>query len=400
MSYFMNQNDFDLIKSKCSVQIDELLDTIHARGDNPLIFDYRNQLIEVFIQGLIDAEFKIFMDNNENQNYKNGKNARQVADTTGYIDLKIPRDRNGNFSPTTLTKYSRTTEDLASLVMALIKTKMSYNDISKFLESHCEVNYSKEAIAGINKNIINQIEDFRKQVYDEKYFALFLDATYIPVKCKYIDETGTVKSLKLAINIACAITIDGYQRILDYEISYFENSSTWDEILTRLYTNGIKNFDIVVTDGFVGIEKVIYKYYRTAKVQRCTFHLLQNLYKKFPKKNRNELMGRSAKIFNASTIKEFEFLVDKLYSDFPQYKHLFDPTFKIDNVNRYLEFDEKYHKIIKTSNRIERVMRQIKDGFGGITLFENEKQLERILKLILIEINKNSTRIISGFNKK
>ena len=66
----------------------------------------------------------------------NGFYTRSLATKFGTIeDLSVPRVREGNFRPSCLPPYRRTSLDLEEVIIAMYAGGLSTRDISKFLES-------------------------------------------------------------------------------------------------------------------------------------------------------------------------------------------------------------------------------------------------------------------------
>ena len=47
---------------------------------------------------------------NMSKNYRNGYSKKTVKTQLGEVDVKIPRDRNGEYEPQIIEKYSRNTD--------------------------------------------------------------------------------------------------------------------------------------------------------------------------------------------------------------------------------------------------------------------------------------------------
>lgn len=90
---------------------------------------------------------------------------------------------------------------------------------------------------------------------------MFLDATYIPLR------RGTVE--REAVNVAIGIRSDGGKVVLDYSIAPTENGAAWSELLQGLRARGIKDIQLFIVDGLVGLQSAIEANYPQAKFQRC-----------------------------------------------------------------------------------------------------------------------------------
>lgn len=68
------------------------------------------------------------LDNTEkgmSKNYRNGYSKKTVKTQLGEIDVKIPRDRNGEYEPQIIGKYSRNSDGMEEKILALYSCGMS-----------------------------------------------------------------------------------------------------------------------------------------------------------------------------------------------------------------------------------------------------------------------------------
>ena len=98
---------------------------------------------------------------------------------------------------------------------------------------------------------------------------MFLDATYIPLR------RGTFE--REAVNVAIGIRSDGGKEVLDYSIAPTENGAAWSELLQGLRARMIKDIQLFIADGLVGLQSAIEANYPQAKFQRCWIHAERNL---------------------------------------------------------------------------------------------------------------------------
>ena len=52
-------------------------------------------------------------------NYRNGYSQKTVKTQLGEIDIKVPRDRNGNYEPKIIGKYNRNAEGMEEKILSL-----------------------------------------------------------------------------------------------------------------------------------------------------------------------------------------------------------------------------------------------------------------------------------------
>ena len=114
---------------------------------------------------------------------------------------------------------------------------LSTKDVSGYISDIYGVTYSKQSISSITQATNEIVNKFKLKNLDKRYIALFLDATYIPVK---VASTFEKQGVHLLVGINC----QGYQEIIEYIIYFKENNMLWGEVLDDLKIRGVEDVDI------------------------------------------------------------------------------------------------------------------------------------------------------------
>lgn len=86
---------------------------------------------------------------------RNGTSAKTVSAEIGDLELAIPRDRNGTFTPMLVPKGSRRLDGLDGMIISLYAGGMTLRDIQHHLASTIGTEISHETIS----KIVDQIGD-------------------------------------------------------------------------------------------------------------------------------------------------------------------------------------------------------------------------------------------------
>ncbi len=78
------------------------------------------------------------------RNYRNGDTSKTVKTQVGEIEIQVPRDRNGEFEPQIIGKYSRNAEGMEEKILALYAAGMSQRDIAEQIQNLYGVSISPE----------------------------------------------------------------------------------------------------------------------------------------------------------------------------------------------------------------------------------------------------------------
>ena len=67
---------------------------------------------------------------NKSKNYRNGYSKKTVKPQLGELDIKVPRDRNGEYEPKIIGKYNRNVDGMEEKILSLYACGMSLRDIA------------------------------------------------------------------------------------------------------------------------------------------------------------------------------------------------------------------------------------------------------------------------------
>ena len=68
-------------------------------------------------------------------NNRNGYSQKTIKTQLNEIDIKVPRDRQGDYEPKIIGKYDRNAEDMEEKILALYACCMSQRDIAEQIKS-------------------------------------------------------------------------------------------------------------------------------------------------------------------------------------------------------------------------------------------------------------------------
>lgn len=101
--------------------------------------------------------------------------------------------------------------------------------------------YTPQTMSNMTKVLTEEVNAFKVRTLNDKYVAIFMDATYIPLKRQTVS--------KEAIYIAIGIREDGTKEVLSYAIAPTESTYVWNELLQDIYSRGVHDVLLFITDG-------------------------------------------------------------------------------------------------------------------------------------------------------
>jgi hypothetical protein len=116
-------------------------------------------------------------------NIRNGTRAKTVlTDTTGPVELDVPRDRAATFEPQIVKKRQRRLSGVDEVVLSLYAKGLTTGEISAHFAEIYGASVSRETISRITDKVIEEMNDWAVRPLDEIYAAIFIDAIVVKVR--------------------------------------------------------------------------------------------------------------------------------------------------------------------------------------------------------------------------
>jgi putative transposase len=216
---------------------------------------------------------------------RNGFRPRRVRTAEGELEVAIPQVREA--AETFASKlFPRTpkllrTEPLKALVIGAFVRGLSMRDVESLCEQACLGKLSKSTASRICEELRERYEAFkRRDLYDVRLVALFLDATFISVR-----PSGP----KEGVLVAWGFTEDGERVLLSVTLGMRESYEDWQAMGRDLIARGLGAPMLIIADGAPGLIKAIEQCWPASDRQRCCVHRARNLYAKLPERERERI---------------------------------------------------------------------------------------------------------------
>ena len=201
-------------------------------------------------------------------NSRNGTSSKAVSTEVGDVDLDVPRDRAGTFTPMLVPKGQRRLDGLDAMIISLYAGGMTVRDIQHHLASTLGTDLSHETISKITDQISQEVLAWQHRPLDGLYPVIYLDAIMIKVR------DGAHVTNKAA-HIAVGVDMDGIKHVLGIWVQASEGARFWAQVCAELANRGIKDVLIVCCDGLTGLPEAIEATWPQATVQTCVVHLIR-----------------------------------------------------------------------------------------------------------------------------
>lgn len=348
--------------------------------------DLMKLLMKEALQEVLEGEMSTFIGaapserTDSRQGYRAGYYSRSLVTRIGKLELRVPRDRGGEFSTALFERYARSEKALVGALAEMYVQGVSTRKVKAITEELCGHSFSASAISAINKGLDEALDRFAQRPLDEAYPYLILDARYEKVR-----EAGVIRSL--AVLIAIGINWEGQRQVLAVELANRESQSSWKDFLLRLKQRGLSEVEFVVSDDHAGLKKAISEVLTEAAWQRCYVHFLRNALDYLPRKADDDCLQELRWIYDRRDIQEanrdLSAWIVKWQGKYPK---LVD--WAENNIGETLTFyrlPRTHHKHMKSSNMLERLNEEIKRRTRVVRIFPNIASCLRLIRALCVE---------------
>ena len=327
------------------------------------------------------------------KNYRNGYSKKTVKTQLGEVDVKIPRDRNGEYEPQIIGKYSRNADGMEEKILALYSCGMSQRDISVQIKNLYDVDISDGLVSKTVEKIAPEITAWQNRPLDAVYPFIFMDAIHYKVKENH-------QYITKAAYVVLGIQMDGRKDILGVWIGENESAKFWLSVMNDLKNRGVKDVYVFCVDGLAGFREAINAAFPKSQIQRCIIHQIRSSTRYVSYKDIKSLMADLKKVYKAinedealNALMEFK---EKWQKTYPSCVKSWDENWDI--LSTFFAYPAEIRRIIYTTNIIEGLNRQFRKITKNKPSFTNDDSLRRILYLASKNITSHWTVICRNWD--
>ena len=327
------------------------------------------------------------------KNYRNGYSKKTVKTQLGEIDVKIPRDRNGEYEPQIIGKYSRNADGMEEKILALYSCGMSQRDIAEQIKNLYNIEISDGLVSRIVEKITPEINAWQNRPLESVYPFIFMDAIHYKVKENH-------QYITKAAYVVLGIGLDGRKDILGVWIGENESAKFWLSVMNDLKNRGIKDVYVFCVDGLTGFREAINAAFPQSQIQRCIIHQIRSSTRYVSYKDIKVVMADLKKVYQAinedeamNALMEFK---DKWAKTYPSCVRSWEENWDI--LSTFFAYPAEVRKIIYTTNLIEGLNRQFRKITKNKPSFTNDDALRKILYLASKNIVEHWTSVCRNWD--
>lgn len=351
---------------------------------------------------------------------RSGTYTRRVLTTHGFIpDLHIPKLRGGNRARDwqVLTRYQLSMPLLLDQALYLYTLGLSIRDLQEALYVLFGHVLSREAVNRVTRAAQSPMDTWRTQPITDTPPILLVDGVWgqvlQPTGALWIDQSGherrEMRGVDQVILTIMGVWPDGRHQILHYQLASAEDTTAWSALLAALLGRGLDAaaVQMVVSDGSTGLPAALATHLPNAKQQRCVVHKIRGLERAFCYRDltmidpltqepltyeaarrlrRQHLSTDAHAIFEAPTRAEADARLATFRATWasqePEVVRLL--TKNLDACLTFYQFDQPLHRLIRSTNLLERFFREFRTKSDEIGAFPNDISCLVVFHLIVI----------------
>lgn len=321
-------------------------------------------------------------------NSRNGTSTKTVSTEIGDIELAVPRDRNGTFTPMLVPKGQRRLDGLDGMIISLYAGGMTIRDIQHHLGSTIGTDLSHETISKITDQVAEEVLAWQHRPLESLYPVIYLDAIIVKIR-----EGGHVRNK--AAHIAVGVDMDGIKHVLGIWVQATEGAKFWASVCSELANRGVRDVLIVCCDGLTGFPEAIAATWPEATVQTCVVHLIRASMRFVNYKDRKAVAAALKPIYQAANEDAAlealeEFAASELGKRYPSAVKSFHDAW--DKFIPFLAFPPELRRVIYTTNAIESLNYQLRKVTKNRGHFPNDAAAVKLLWLAICDIEDKRAR--------
>src|SRR3954464_357371 len=215
----------------------------------------------------------------------NGFRPRTLHTAEGELSVEIPQVREAA-APFVSRLFPRgtkllRTEPLKALVIGAFVRGLSMRDVESLCEEAGLGSVSKATASRMCRELRDRFQAFqRRDLYEIRLVALFLDATFLAVR-----PSGP----KEGVLVARGFTDTGERVLLSVMLGMRESYEDWRALGRDLIARGRGAPMLIVADGAPGLTRAIEQCWPASDRQHCAVHRVRNVLAKLPDRERERV---------------------------------------------------------------------------------------------------------------
>lgn len=311
-------------------------------------------------------------------NSRNGYSSKKVKSSLGTMEISVPRDRNGEFSPQTLKKNQGFDPVLEKQILGMYSRGMSVRDIQGQLQENFGTDICASYVSKVTEHILDGIHEWQLRTLESTYAVVFFDAIHFKIR-----HEGKVKSR--ASYTCLGIDAEGRIDVLGMWIAEAEGAHFWQTVFVDLKERGVEDILIACVDGLKGFPEAIEAVFPKTEIQLCIVHQIRTSLRYTASKHHKELVQGMKLIYNASNLENAEAQLKLFVENWSQKSPAAVSSWTNNwaNLSTFFQFPAEIRKMIYTTNSVEALHRQFRKVTKAKGSFPSDDSVKKMLYLAI-----------------
>jgi putative transposase len=344
------------------------------------------EAVRATIQLVVDEELERLVGagpyerNNQRVDVRNGAYPRRVLTTAGEVQLRVGRTRNGGAATAPLGRYARRRPEIDEAITEAYVRGVSTRDMAGVTEALLDKRVKRSTVSRVTRRLEDEVEALRRAPITEPMAYLYLDATF--VDARWARTVENVSAL-----VAYGIGTDGHRHLLGVHIGVSESEASWSELLAELVERGLSGVRLVIRDEHAGLMTAARKILPEARQQRCTVHLMRNVFSHVPQRHQKRLARELVAVLHAKTLdaakRGLRSFSSRFGKEFPEAVACLERGFA--DATAYYAFPAQHWMRIRSTNGLERLHGEIKRRTRAIGAFPDRASALRLITAVALQ---------------
>lgn len=320
-------------------------------------------------------------------NNRNGKYTKKVRSSEGETKIQVPRDRNGDFEPQLVKRYTANTNELEDKIIGMYAKGMTVRDIQGTLQELYGIDVSPTTLSAITDKVWELVESWQSRPLASLYVIIYLDAIHIKMR-----REGKVENT--AVYVVLGVDLEGHRDVLGHWVGDgSESANFWLSVITDLQSRGVKDILIACMDGLTGFKEAVLAVFPKTDIQRCIIHQIRNCLKYISWKDKKAFIVDLKAIYQAPTREAAEGNLRKL-------KEIWNGQYAVairswdnnwEDLATFFDYPASIRRMIYTTNTVEGYNRQLRKVTKSRGSFPTGEAVRKLLFLANRDIIKKWT---------
>ena len=338
-------------------------------------------LKKLTIEAALNAEMREHLGFDKHQafpstNSRNGTSKKTLKSPDGSLELEIPRDREGSFTPQLIKKHQTRITSMDEQILCLYAKGMTNREIVQFFKEMYDADVSASLISTVTDSVIERVIEWQNRTLDKMYPIVYLDCIVVKIR-------EHAKMINKSVYLALAINLEGHKELLGMWIAQTEGAKFWLAVMTKLKNRGVEDILITCIDGLKGFPEAISSVFPKTDIQLCIVHMVRNSLRFVSWKDYKAVTRGLKEIYQAPTeenaLMALEAFEKQWIDKYPKIAESWRNHW--DNICSIFGYPEDIRRAIYTTNAIESLNSVIRHATKKRKIFSTEESAKKVIYL-------------------